>query len=223
VPWVEAIHEAGDGLRAIEQANQARPELLFLDIVMPGATGLEVLEKLDYHPHVVFTTAFDRYAVSAFEIGALDYVVKPFTRERLLAVLKRAEETLKAQDGAGSILARARESLVSREGLSRIFVRDGGRILPIPLATLERIEGADDYATVYCAGKQYLVGVRLAELEQRLAAAHFLRVHRSHLVNLEHVSSIEPYDAARLEVVMRSGTRIIASRTGSRRLRELAL
>jgi two-component system LytT family response regulator len=219
--WVGPIHEARDGKTAIALANSERPDLVFLDIVMPGATGLEVLEKLDYEPKVIFTTAHDQYAVTAFELGALDYLLKPFGRDRVERVVHRAQA---AFDGsAASLVSRARESLDQVRALSRIFVRDGNRIVPIPLASLERVQGADDYVTICTARKEYLVGLRLSDLEGHLRGANFLRVHRSHLINLEYVTSIEPYDAARLEVVMKSGARIVASRTGSKRLRDLAL
>jgi len=215
------IHEAPDGGTAIALANHQRPDLLFLDIVMPGATGLEVLEQLDYEPKVVFTTAHDQYAVTAFELGALDYLLKPFGRERLERVVHQAQAAL---DGsAAPLLFRARESLEQIYPLSRIFVRDGNRIVPISLASLERAQGADDYVTISTATKQYLVSVRLSDLEGRLKGANFLRIHRSHLVNLEYVTSIEQHDTSRVEVVMKSGTRIVASRAGSKRLRELAL
>jgi len=215
------IHDAPDGGTAIALANHHRPDLLFLDIVMPGATGLEVLEQLDYEPKVVFTTAHDQYAVTAFELGALDYLLKPFGRERLERVVRQAQAVL---DGSAAPLRfRARESLEQIYPLSRIFVRDGNRIVPIPLASLERAQGADDYVTISTATKQYLVSVRLSDLEGRLKGANFLRIHRSHVVNLEYVASIEQYDTSRVEVVMKSGTRIVASRTGSKRLRELAL
>jgi two-component system LytT family response regulator len=102
-------------------------------------------------------------------------------------------------------------------------VRDGNRILPIPLTSIERIQGTDDYVTICTANKEYLVSIRLSALEAHLARDNFLRIHRSHLINLEHVGSIEPYDAARVEVVMKTGRRIVASRTGSKLLRELAL
>ena len=219
--WSGPIHEAQDGQTAIALANSHRPDLVFLDIVMPGATGLEVLEQLDYEPKVIFTTAYDQYAVTAFELGALDYLLKPFGRERLERVIERAQSALNA--GGAPLLSRARESLEQMEKLSRIFVRDGSRIVPIPLANLERIQGADDYATLYTSSKEYLVSIRLSDFEARLSRANFLRVHRSHLINLEHVTAIEPYDASRLQVVMRSGARIVATRTGSKRLRELAL
>jgi two-component system, LytTR family, response regulator len=219
--WAGPVHEARDGKTAVAVANSQRPDLVFLDIVMPGATGLEVLEQLDYEPKVIFTTAYDDYAVTAFELGALDYLLKPFGRERLERVVRRAQAALNGS--AAPLLSRARESLEQARSLSRVFVRDGNRIVPIPLASLERVEGADDYVTLYTAAKAYLVSLRLSDLEGRLREANFMRIHRSHLINLEFVSSIEPYDAARVLVLMKGGTRIVASRAGSRRLRDLAL
>lgn len=218
--WVGPIHEASDGKTAIVVANKQRPDLVFLDIVMPGATGLEVLEQLEYEPKVIFTTAHDQYALTAFELGALDYLLKPFGPERLERVVQRAQAALNGS--AAPLLSRAKETLDHVRVLSRIFVRDGNRIVPIPLASLERIEGADDYVTICTAMKEYLVSIRLSDLQGHLGR-NFLRIHRSHLINLDHVTSIEPYDAARLRVLMRSGARIVASRAGSKRLRDLAL
>ena len=219
--WTGPIHEARDGETAIATANSQRPDLLFLDIVMPGATGLQVLEQLDYEPRVIFTTAYDQYAVTAFELGALDYLLKPFGRDRLERVLRRAQAVLNGS--SVPLVSRARESLEQTRALSRIFVRDTNRILPIALESIERVQGADDYVTICTTNKEYLVSIRLSDLESHLARNNFLRIHRSHLINLEYVSSIEPYDAARVEVVMKSGTRIVASRTGTKRLRDLAL
>jgi two-component system LytT family response regulator len=219
--WAGPIYEAPDGGTTIAVANGKRPDLLFLDIVMPGPTGLEVLEQLDYEPKVIFTTAHDQYAVAAFELGALDYLLKPFGRDRLERVVRRAQAVF--NESAAPLLARARESFDQARTLSRIFVRDGNRIVAISLASLERVQGADDYVTIFTAAKEYLVSLRLSELEGNLREANFLRIHRCHLINLEYVTSIEPYDAARVQVVMKSGARIVASRTGSKRLRELAL
>jgi two-component system LytT family response regulator len=219
--YVGPVHEARDGTTATALANKERPDLIFLDIVMPGATGLEVLERLEYEPKVIFTTAYDQYAVTAFELGALDYVLKPFWRDRLERAIQRAQTAL---DGSAAPLpTRARESLQPGKPLSRVFVRDGNRILPIALASIERVQGADDYATIFTATKEYLVSVRLSELETHLGPANFLRIHRSHLINLEYVTAIEPYDAARLQVVLKSGLEIVASRAGSKQLRDLAL
>jgi two-component system LytT family response regulator len=219
--WNGLIHEAQDGRSAIAVANRERPDLVFLDIVMPGATGIEVLEKLDYEPRVIFTTAYDQYAVTAFELGALDYLLKPFGRDRVERVVRRAQAALNGS--VEPLLPRARESLQPVHTLSRIFVRDGNRIVPIPLTSLERVQAADDYVTLCTAAKQYLISVRLSDLEAQLEGAGFLRIHRSHLINLAYVTSIEPYDAARVQVVMKSGERIVASRMGSKRLRDLVL
>jgi two-component system, LytTR family, response regulator len=219
--WVGPIHEAGDGKTAIAIGNGQRPDLLFLDVVMPAATGLEVLDRLQYEPKVIFTTAHDQYAVAAFELGALDYLLKPFGRDRLERVLRRAQAALDGLDAP--VRSRAKESLEQSRPLSRIFVRDGARIVPISLASLERVQGADDYVTVHTAEKEFLVSVRLSDLEGNLPAGSFLRIHRSHLINLEHIISIESYDGARVQVVMRSGASIVASRAGSKRLRDLAL
>jgi len=186
--WTGPIHKARNGKVAIALANSQRPDLLFLDIVMPGATGLEVLEQLDYEPKVIFTTAHDQYAVTAFELGALDYLLKPFGRDRLERVLQRAQSALNG--AAAPLLSRAKESLEQARTLSRIFVRDGNRIVPISLTAIERIQGADDYVTICTAAKEYLVSLRLSDLEAHLAKANFLRIHRSHLINLEYVNSI---------------------------------
>ncbi|HYE84989.1 MAG TPA: LytTR family DNA-binding domain-containing protein [Vicinamibacterales bacterium] len=215
------IHEAADGDTAIAVARRERPALIFLDIVMPGTSGLQVLEQLDYDVRVVFTTAHDQHAVTAFELGALDYVLKPFGRERLERALERCR--IGHLGPAADLAARARETLQPSRQLSKLFVRDGARIVPIALASIERAQGADDYVTLHAGGKEHLVSIRLSDLEAHLAQAQFLRVHRSHLVNLEFVVAIEPYDAARMQVVMKNGARIVASRAGTRRLRELAL
>ena len=219
--WTGDIHEAGDGHAAIAFANQSRPALIFLDIVMPGASGLEVLEGLAYQPQIIFTTAFDQYAIRAFELGALDYLLKPFGRERLATVLRRAQAVLSSPEA--SLLSRARESFQRAGTLSKVFVRDGNRIMPIQLSSVERVQASDDYVTIHSVEKQFLISVRLSDLEERLVGRNFLRMHRSHLINLEYVTSIEPHDPARLQVVMKSGARIVASRAGSKRLRDLAL
>src|SRR5258708_3565041 len=130
--WTGPIQEAPDGEPAIALANRRRHDLVFLDIVMPGATGLEVLAQLDYEPKVIFTTAHDQYAVTAFELGALDYLLKPFGRDRLDRVLQRARAALEGR--SVSLLSRAKEALQPTSALSIVFVRYGNRIVPIALA-----------------------------------------------------------------------------------------
>jgi two-component system LytT family response regulator len=150
VPWLSCVGEAGDGAAAVRAIDELRPDLVFLDIRMPELSGLEVLERTEHEPAVIFTTAFDQYAVAAFELGALDYLLKPFGRERFLAAVERARRTLGAPrvddtDSDTSTLARARAALGASAGpAERIFIRDRGRIVPIPVREIERLEAEDD-------------------------------------------------------------------------------
>jgi two-component system, LytTR family, response regulator len=229
VPWLSCVGEAADGTTAVRAIDELQPDLVFLDIQMPELTGLEVLERIEHDPAVIFTTAFDHYAVAAFELGALDYLLKPFGRERFLAAVERARRALGATRSEGtdrdsSTVARARAALGTSAGpVERIFVRDRGRIVPMPVREIERLEAEDDYVAVVTRGRRFLVYLRLADFERRLDPERFLRIHRSHVVNLDFVTALVPYDAARLQVEMRDGTKIMASRARSRELRHLAI
>lgn len=214
---VEIVGEAADGATAVEAVERLAPDLLFLDVRLPELSGLEVLERLERCPAVVFTTAFDRYAVAAFELEAVDYLVKPFGRERLRRTLARVRERLAVAPGAG-LSATLRQGLVELP-LRRLFARKRDRIVPVPVARIERIEGAGDYCRLHCDGETFLVSMRLKDLEARLDAERFIRVHRSHLVNLDRVVEIRARDPHRLEVVLLSGALVPASRRGSRGLR----
>ena len=214
---LEVVGEAADGRSAVEQIDALRPEVVFLDVRLPELSGLEVLERVAHRPAVVFTTAYDRYAVAAFEVEAVDYLVKPFGRARLEATLERVRRRLASG-------APAAPSAALREGmgawpLRRLFARRGDRIVPLPVERIDRIEGADDYAVVCCAGERHLVALRIRELEQRLDPERFVRIHRSHIVNLDRVAALQPFDEHRLAVRLTSGETLVASRAGSARLR----
>jgi two-component system, LytTR family, response regulator len=216
---VRIVGEAADGPSAVRSIDELRPDLVFLDIRLPGISGLQVLERIRHTPAVVFTTAFDQFAVNAFELHALDYLLKPFSGTRLQLALARARESLALRGGPG-VLERA-SSALSSPVPQRIFVRDRGTLLAVPLSAVERIEGCDDYSALHTDGRRYLVLRRLSELESTLAAANFLRVHRSHIVNLGHVTAIRSLDGGRVEVEVRSGARVPASRTRLNELRRL--
>lgn len=220
VEWVDEIHEVGDGLSAIGAVDALRPDLLFLDIRMPGASGIAVAEQITHRPYIIFTTAFDRYAVTAFEIGALDYVLKPFGRERIHAVLARARAAI--EHGMPPVAARA-HVLSASKALSHLFVKEHGRIISISLERVERFEACDDYVAVCIEGRRHLLHARLHDLHARLDPARFVRVHRSHVVNLHFLTAIEPRDGSRLTLVVASGARIPASRAGSAQIRTLNL
>ena len=229
VEWIECLGAAESGERAVTLIDTLRPDLIFLDIQLPGLSGLEVLRKVRHQPAVIFTTAYDRYAVSAFELEALDYLLKPFGRERCLAALERARRALPGNGGsadvapASSLVERARHVLGDSGVLTRLFVRDRDRIVPVATADIERLEAADDYVDVHTRARSYLVYLTLNDFERRLDPERFIRVHRAHIVNLDFVKQLVPFDGSRMQIEMRDGTKILASRTRSKELRQLAI
>jgi two-component system LytT family response regulator len=215
-PWLTCIGEAADGHGAVQLIEQARPDLAFLDIRMPGLSGLEVLERVTHTPRVIFTTAFDEFAVAAFEIRALDYLLKPFSADRLRLALDRAREVVSAQP---SVIERTGAAL-RREVPRQVFVRTGGSLLALPLESIERIDGSDDYSSMWSNGRAYLLYRRLAELAEMLEAAGFLRVHRSHIVNTAHIVSARTAESGRLDLTLRSGAVVPVSRSHVAALRK---
>jgi two-component system LytT family response regulator len=225
VDWIDCVGEAADGASAVTAIDSLRPDLVFLDIEMPELSGLEVLRRIRHDPAVIFTTAYDRFAVAAFELEAIDYLLKPFGRDRLLAALERARRVVR-EPGDESVSRRAGEAIDQLSGsgpLLRIFVRDRARIIPVTIDDIDRLEADDDYVAVHARGRRYLVYLGMNEFEARLDPQRFLRIHRSHIVNLDHVAAMEPFDATRMQVTMRDGAKIVASRTRSRELRGLAI
>lgn len=210
VDWLDLVGEAADGLSAVDAIDALEPDLVFLDVKLPEVSGLDVLERVRHEPAVIFTTAFDEFAVPAFEVDALDYLVKPFGRKRFLAAVGRARRRLEgARTAPASGPAR------------RLFARDGDRFVPIAVESIGHVEAQDDYAAVHAGGRTFLLHVSLGDLETRLDRERFLRVHRSHIVNLDHIDVIRPFDERRLLVVLKDGTKVLASRAGSHLLRGL--
>jgi two-component system, LytTR family, response regulator len=216
IDGIEIVEECGDGLATIRAVDLLQPDLLFLDIRMPGASGIAVAEQIVHRPYIIFTTAYDRYAVTAFEIGALDYLLKPFGRERVHAVLARARTAV--EHGMPAIAARANVLTASRP-LSHVFVKERGRMLAVPLDRVERLEACDDYVALYVDGRRHLLHARLQDVAARLEPSRFLRVHRSHVVNLGFVTAVEPRDGSRLTIVLSSGARVPASRAGAAQIK----
>lgn len=217
-PTLLWIGEVGDGLNAVTLIDRLRPEIIFLDIEMPELSGLDVLERTTHRPAVIFTTAFDAHAVQAFELGAVDYLLKPFGPERFATAVGRVARSLAQHAGDAPVAERVR---LQQGALSRVFVREGGRIVPIRVQEIERLEAEDDYVALVVRGRRHLLTITLAALLEKLDRRRFVRIHRSHAVNLDFVSALLPFDAARLCVEMRDGTRLTASRSGTQLLRTL--
>lgn len=228
--WLVLVGEAADGATAISLIDALKPDLVLLDIQLPEASGLEILNAAKHRPLVIFTTAFDRYAIPAFEIDALDYLLKPFGFARFKASVERArrrlEESISAaenreiREDQEKISAPAR--IESAETFDRLFVRDRSSIVPLKIEDVSRFEADDDYVRIYTENRFYLIHQTLGEIEKRLAPNSFCRVHRSVIVNLAFVERVETRDR-RLMLVLKDKTEIIASRAGSQSLRRLIL
>ena len=217
---VEVVAECANGFEAVRSATELRPDLLLLDVQMPKLDGFEVLDLLDPGPAVIFVTAYDEYALRAFEIHAVDYLLKPFPPERLAAAIERARERI---GSAPAVLASALASSARAPGAfaERILVRDGSRVRVIPVERLDYAEAQDDYVALRSEGKTSLKQQTMAELEASLDPARFVRVHRSYVVNVERLARIEPYAKDSRIAVLADGTKIPVSRAGYARLKEL--
>lgn len=219
-PWVEVIGEAADGSQAVAAIEQLRPELAFLDVQMPGLLGTEVLRRLSWRPYVIFTTAYSAHAVQAFELGAVDYLLKPFGPTRLASALQRVQSAI---GEPASVDAVERFSGALGQGpISRLFVRVGGQVRPLSIEQVQHIEADGDYVIVHTNEARHTLHLSLARLEERLDPAVFVRVHRAHLVNLTRVSAFRPDVRGNLEAVMDDGTRVPVSRSRAQDIRRLA-
>jgi len=206
---------------ALAQITRLRPEVVFMDIQMPEMTGLEVLRRLDYLPRIVFTTAYDQYAVTAFELNAVDYLLKPFTQARFAAAVARLlEGPAQERETLGQALAQAGAAPAR---LERILVRDRGRIFPLAAHEIEYMKADSKYTVIAARGQNFLVRIGISELEAQLDPARFVRIHRSALVNLDFVESMRADDQSQLQIHMRDGTVLGANRDASKVLRDMAI
>jgi two-component system, LytTR family, response regulator len=220
-PEIEVTAECANGFEAVKAVAESPPELLFLDVQMPKLDGFEVLELIDQTqaapPAVIFVTAYDQYAMRAFDAHAVDYLLKPFSAERFERALARAKSRL----GEGRLPAGlAQEARSPAERLQRIVVKDGARVHIIPLDKLDYVEAQDDYVALHSAGKSYLKQQPIASLEAALDSSRFVRIHRSAIVNLERIARIEPYAKESRIAILADGTRMPVSRPGYARLLE---
>jgi two-component system LytT family response regulator len=223
---VEVAAECANGFEAVKAAAELAPDLVFLDVQMPKLDGFEVLELLDPRPAVVFCTAYDEYALRAFEVNAVDYLLKPFGRERLAEALARVRERRAAAGGAAQASAPSANALASAARpagrfAERIVVRDGANVHVVGLDALDYLEAQDDYVAVHSGGKTWLKHATLAEVAAGLDPARFVRVHRSYVVPVERISRLELYARDSRIAVLHDGRELPVSRAGYARLREL--
>ena len=216
-PEIEIAAECANGFEAVKAVTELKPDLLFLDIQMPKLDGFEVLELIGTDMAVIFATAYDQHALRAFEVHAVDYLLKPFGAERFEQALARARQRMGAKLPPASELKAATRN--AGEFSERIVVRDGTRVHIIPIGKLDYAEAQDDYIALASEGKKHLKQQTISSLETLLDPSRFLRVHRSYIVNLERVAKIEPYGKDTHLAILNDGTRLPVSRSGYGRLR----
>jgi len=219
-PEVEIAAECGSGMEAVKSAAEHKPDLLFLDVQMPKLTGFDVLELIERQDAaVIFVTAYDQYAMKAFDVHAVDYLLKPYSRERFEAALERAKTRRTAKPLDASELAAAARP--AGQYAERIVVKDGTKVTLIPVAKLDYAEATDDYVTLVSEGKKHLKQQTISGLEMALDPSQFVRIHRSYVVNLERVARIEPYGKDSKVAILTNGARLPVSKTGFARLKDL--
>ncbi|HEX2010436.1 MAG TPA: LytTR family DNA-binding domain-containing protein [Roseateles sp.] len=226
MPQLELLACCADGASALAQIRALQPELVLMDIQMPGMTGLQVLRALgeaglERRPAVIFTTAYDEHALTAFELHAVDYLLKPFARERFVEAVEHALANL----GNPPLPATLEDALQqpSEAPLTRILVRDQGKIFPLNVEAIEYLRSDTKYTAIASRGRQFLVRLPITSFETRLDPARFLKLQRSCIVNLDFVEAMTPDESSQLVVQMQDGTRFTASREVSKRLREQSI
>jgi len=219
---VQIVAECANGFEAVKAIGEHRPDVLFLDIQMPKLDGFEVLELIDPPVAVIFVTAYDQYAMKAFDAHAVDYLLKPFSTERLGKALERARALLTEPDAhpfqAGDLAASARPP---GQALERVVVKDGTKVHIIPIAKLDYVEAQDDYIALRSEKKSYLKQQTISSIETQLDPQRFVRIHRSYIVNLERIARIEPYTKDSRVAVLQDGSQLPVSRSGHTKLKEL--
>jgi two-component system LytT family response regulator len=221
VDFTEVIGECADGFSGLKTISALKPDLVFLDIQMPRLTGIEMLEVLTEKPEIIFTTAYDQFAIRAFELNAVDYLMKPFAKRRFLEAVKKAIEKIRSGKGnlepANQLLAKKPE-LASP--VNRIVVRKGNAINLIPVEQVRYVEAQNDYVMIYHATGKALKQQTMKFYEDNLPKNNFVRIHRSYIVKVEEIKRIEPYGKDNHIAILQSGDKLPVSRTGYKLLKE---
>lgn len=220
IAGVEVVAECANGFEAVKAVSELRPDLLILDVQMPKLNGFEVLELVGRDVAVVFVTAYDQYALRAFEVHAVDYLLKPFSADRLAAAIDRVRERLgRGERGPSDDLAASARP--ADEHTRRILVRDGPRVHVVPVEKLDSAQAQDDYISLRCDGKDFLKEQTLAQLETALDPAKFVRIHRSFVLNIERLVRVDVDERGNRIAILLDGRRLPVSRAGYARLSAL--
>lgn len=218
----EIVSECNNGFDGIKQINELRPDLIFLDIQMPKLTGFEMLELIESPPVIIFTTAYDQYALKAFDVNATDYLLKPFSEERFNDALAKAEKLLTDKSLSDSKFVELLKSSDNRtEALERIVVKNHQKITLVPVEEIKYIEAQDDYTMLYTLKGNFLKQKTMKYFEENLNPKDFIRIHRSYIVRLEIIKQIELLEKESYQVILADGKKLPVSKTGYSKLKDL--
>ncbi|MBS1741692.1 MAG: response regulator [Bacteroidetes bacterium] len=215
-PEITVVQECSDGFEGLKAIQQHQPDLIFLDVQMPKITGFEMLELIDQPPLVIFTTAFEEYAVKAFDAHAADYLLKPFSKERFDKAIQKVQ-----QQKAGSAQTVLQSVLQSASSSNRIVVKENGKIKIIPLVQVQYLEAADDYIKIHAADGVFLKKKTMQFFEDNLSAQEFIRIHRSYIINVQMITRVDLMEKETYSVLLTNGIRLPVSKSGYAKLKEV--
>jgi len=219
-PELSIVAECSNGFDAVKAITELKPDLLFLDIQMPKLNGFEVLELIDHKPTVIFVTAYDQYALKAFEVHAVDYLLKPFSRDRFEEAIVQAKKHTD-RDASARIEKVIASVQAIDQPIERILIREGSKVHVIPVEKVDYVEAQDDYISVHTDGKSLLKQHRLSDLEKSLDPSRFVRIHRKFILNVDRLARIELYAKDSRVAILKDGTKLQVSRAGYDRLKNL--
>jgi two-component system LytT family response regulator len=217
---LELIGEFDNGFDGLKAINELNPDVIFLDVQMPKLSGFEMLEVLDHKPEVIFTTAYDQYAINAFEQNAVDYLLKPFSRERFAEAIDKLKERITKKQEPNSIDRIRQHFAESEEKIHRVVIKKSGRIHVISTEKINFLEAQDDYVMVYTNDGKYLKQQTMKYFERHLDPEQFVRVHRSYIANVSCIERIEPYEKSNFILILKDGNKVPVSRSGMQLLKE---
>ena len=216
---ITIVQECNDGFEGVKAIAQHKPDLIFLDIQMPKINGFEMLELIEEPPAVIFTTAFDEYAIKAFESQAIDYLLKPFSKERFDKAIEKWMQQRNQSGPKSTVEVLLSEDVRQPEERNRIVVKEGSNIRIIPVHDVQYIEAYDDYVKIFTSKEMFLKKKTMSFYEKNLDASQFVRVHRSYILNLQQLTKIEPMEKETYVALLKSGARVPLSKTGYSKLK----
>lgn len=218
-PEISIAQECNDGFEGVKAITQHKPDLIFLDIQMPKINGFEMLELIDQPPAVIFTTAFDEYAIKAFESRAIDYLLKPFSKDRFTKAIEKWLQQRNQTDVKNNTQTLLTEEVRQPEERNRIVVKEGSNIRIIPVHEVQYIEAYDDYVKIFTQKEMFLKKKTMSFYENSLDSSQFVRVHRSYIINLQQITKIEPLEKETYLALLKSGVRVPLSKSGYGKLK----